>query len=32
MSYQAILLDVKDEVAAISIARNKPDLLSEGSS
>ena len=32
MIYQTILLDVKDEVAATSVARDKPDLLSEGSS
>ena len=32
MIYQAILLDVNDEVTATSVARDKPDLLSEGSS
>ena len=32
MSYRAILLDVQDEVATTSVARDKPDLLSERSS
>jgi len=32
MIYQVILLDVNDEVATTSVARDKPDLLSERSS